>query len=302
MVSWHIEPTSKCVLECPLCDRTVFYERFKKRELHEINIKDIVNFLGKNAQVTMCGNNGDPIYHSEFFQLCEKLKEQDAVIHICTNASGKNKTWWSNLVKILDHKDKITFAVDGLEDTNHVYRKNAKWHTIIDAMKICAESPIQTVWKFIIFKHNQHQIDTAKEYSIELGIDEFQLEKSDRWLGNTDLMPDDKFVDQRYTYKKDVVDDKKVNAKINPVCMKDEKPQNQLYIDSAGNFYPCCWQGVYGYRHNDIFDPRKNKFHIKDFTADTILEHPEVKQFFSKIFDYEKVNKCCKIYCGVKNG
>ena len=166
MVSWHIEPTSKCVLECPLCDRTVFYERFKKRELHEINIKDIVNFLGKNAQVTMCGNNGDPIYHSEFFQLCEKLKEQDAVIHICTNASGKNKTWWSNLVKILDHKDKITFAVDGLEDTNHVYRKNAKWHTIIDAMKICAESPIQTVWKFIIFKHNQHQIDTAKEYSI----------------------------------------------------------------------------------------------------------------------------------------
>ena len=31
MVSFHIEPTSKCTLECPLCDRTWFYETFKKR-------------------------------------------------------------------------------------------------------------------------------------------------------------------------------------------------------------------------------------------------------------------------------
>ena len=27
-INWHIEPTSKCTLECPLCDRTWFYEKF----------------------------------------------------------------------------------------------------------------------------------------------------------------------------------------------------------------------------------------------------------------------------------
>ena len=64
MVDFHIEPTSKCTLECPLCDRTWFYEKFKKRLLHEINVDNIVNFVGPNAVVSMCGNNGCLLYTS----------------------------------------------------------------------------------------------------------------------------------------------------------------------------------------------------------------------------------------------
>ena len=67
-VDWHIEPTSKCTLECPLCDRTWFYEKFKKRELHEINVEQLTMFLGSNAKIYFCGNNGDPIYHSKFIE------------------------------------------------------------------------------------------------------------------------------------------------------------------------------------------------------------------------------------------
>ena len=52
MISWHIEPTSKCTLECPLCDRTWFYETFKKRLLHEINVNNLVNFLGQDAKIS----------------------------------------------------------------------------------------------------------------------------------------------------------------------------------------------------------------------------------------------------------
>ena len=52
MISWHIEPTSKCTLECPLCDRTWFYETFKKRLIHEINVDNLVNFLGQDAKIS----------------------------------------------------------------------------------------------------------------------------------------------------------------------------------------------------------------------------------------------------------
>ena len=76
MVNFHIEPTSKCTLECPLCDRTWFYEKFKKRELHEINVEQLTMFLGSNAKIYFCGNNGDPIYHSKFIELCSKLVEE----------------------------------------------------------------------------------------------------------------------------------------------------------------------------------------------------------------------------------
>ena len=82
MVSWHIEPTIKCTLECPLCDRTWFYNNFGRIELHEINVDQLVNFLGNDANLTFCGNNGDPIYHSKFIELCSKLKSNNCKIAI----------------------------------------------------------------------------------------------------------------------------------------------------------------------------------------------------------------------------
>ena len=30
-ISWHIEPTSRCTLECPGCDRTWYNKTFKKQ-------------------------------------------------------------------------------------------------------------------------------------------------------------------------------------------------------------------------------------------------------------------------------
>ena len=158
MVSFHIEPTSKCTLECPLCDRTWFYETFKKRNLHEINVDNIVNFIGVNASISLCGNNGDPIYHSNFLELCKKFKDNNCSLHIHTNGSAKTKAWWEKLKNILTKDDCITFAIDGLEDTNHVYRKNAKWNSIMTAIKTLKNRDFKTVWQFIPFKHNQHQI------------------------------------------------------------------------------------------------------------------------------------------------
>jgi sulfatase maturation enzyme AslB (radical SAM superfamily) len=178
MVSFHIEPTSKCTLECPLCDRTWFYETFKKRELHEINIEHLVNFVGPNADVNMCGNNGDPIYHSGFHSLCQRLKNNNCKLSITTNGSAKTKKWWNELNAILDNNDTVTFSIDGLEDTNHLYRKNAKWKSIMDAIEVLKVRKCQMVWKYIVFKHNQHQIKEAMELSNQFGFDCFKLEHS----------------------------------------------------------------------------------------------------------------------------
>ena len=139
MVSFHIEPTSKCTLECPLCDRTWFYETFKKRNLHEINIEHLVEFVGTNAKINMCGNNGDPIYHSRFLDLCIRLKDNNCKISITTNGSSKTKSWWKKLNSILDENDILQFSIDGLEDTNHLDRKNAKWNSIMNGIGVFAQ-------------------------------------------------------------------------------------------------------------------------------------------------------------------
>lgn len=304
-ISWHIEPTSKCLLECPLCDRTWFYEKFKKRLNHEINIDHLIKFFnGHSPNVLMCGNNGDPIYHSKFHELCLALKKNNSTIKITTNGSGKKKEWWTKLCSILDKKDSLTFSIDGLEDTNHLYRKNAKWNSIMEAIEIIRKFKFDTTWKYIVFKHNQHQIQEAKKLSEILGFKNFRLEKSDRWLDEQSekFKPSINFIDSYHAHQLKVLTTPEHNVKIEPLCIKNDIPSNRLYIDAEGNFYPCCWIGTYRYKFKSIFSPKKLNFNIKNHSINDIINHSEVKNFFQSTKHYESANECCKIQCGVNNG
>ena len=205
MIDFHIEPTSKCTLECPLCSRTWFYETYKKRSLHEIDTDALVTFIGKDKKLSLCGNHGDPIYHSKFIELCTRLKDNNCEISIITNGSSKTKKWWQELNSVLDRQDTIIFSIDGLQDTNHIYRINAKWQSIMDAVQVLQTRRCQMKWKFIVFKHNQHQIKDAELLSKKLTFDQFYADFSDRWLGKKDLMPDKEYVDETYKQSEEIL-------------------------------------------------------------------------------------------------
>jgi MoaA/NifB/PqqE/SkfB family radical SAM enzyme len=304
-ITWHIEPTSKCILECPLCDRTWFYKKFKKRELHEINIDHLLKFFnGVPYTVNFCGNNGDPIYHSKFHDLCVKLKKTGCKISITTNGSKKSTAWWEKLGSILTTADQITFSLDGLEDTNKIYRINSDWESIMNGFNTIKKYGIKTVWKFIVFRHNQHQIEEAEKLSKELGFSEFRLEKSDRWLEEQglDLKPLEEFVDNFNNHQLNVLNNANYETTMSPVCLTNNMPANQLYIDAEGNFYPCCWIGTYRYKFKSIFSPKQLNFNIRSYSISDILNNSNVKKFFQSTKDYESAHNCCKLQCGVNNG
>lgn len=302
MVNFHIEPTSKCTLECPLCDRTWFYEKFKKRNLHEINVDHIVKFVGANANVYLCGNNGDPIYHSNFLTLVKKFKDNNCKLQINTNGSSKTKEWWTKLNAMLDTNDIVTFCIDGLEDTNHLYRINAKWKSIMNAVDIFQNRKCKMEWKYIVFKHNQHQIAEAKKLSTRLGFDIFLLRQSNRWLGRKDLMPDKEYTDTYHEHQSKVLIDSNYSVTMKPNCLKNNLPSRDLYIDAEGDFYPCCWMATYRYKYKSIFSPKQNSFNIESCSLADILENPTVKAFFKTTKQFTSAHECCKIQCGVKNG
>ena len=300
MADFHIETTSKCTLECPLCDRTWFEKKFKKRLLHEIDVDTIVNFVGKNNNLNLCGNNGDPIYHSRFLELCMKFKKNNNSLAIETNGSAKTQNWWRQLAEVLDQKDSITFAIDGLEDTNHLYRKNAKWDSIMTAVQTVVGKSFKTIWKFIVFKHNQHQIEQAKQKSKELGFDEFKVIHSHRWGDRQDLMPDKKYTNNKFETQQKVVAEEVV-GKMMPGCLL-EKDGIQMYVDSEGDFYPCCWMGSYRYKYKSMFKPNEKKYNITNTNLQKILNDKKVKEFYESTKQFTSAHECCKIHCGELNG
>ena len=299
-ITWHIEPTSKCILECSLCDRTWFYQKFKKRLTQDINIDHLITFFKDHEpNITMCGNNGDPIYHAKFHELCIRLKKIRSKIEIVTNGSGKKKAWWEKLCEILTSEDAIEFSIDGLQDTNHLYRINSNWDSIMDAIEVVTKYNIKTTWKFIVFKHNEHQIKDAQKLSKKLGIVEFKLIKSDRWW-KQDIIPSPEYVDPIYEHQIAVTKgtDKKSTIKQQCMTVQNGDPDHQLYIDSDGDFYPCCKTGLYAFRYKNIFSPKHKKYNIMDNTIKQILDGHEVKKFFDSTKSYDTADPCCKIYCG----
>lgn len=300
MADFHIETTSKCTLECPLCDRTWFEKKFKKRLLHEIDVDTIVNFVGKNNNLNLCGNNGDPIYHSRFLELCMKFKKNNNSLAIETNGSAKTQNWWRQVAEVLDEKDSITFAIDGLEDTNHLYRKNAKWDSIMTAVETVKGKKFKIIWKFIVFKHNQHQIKEAEQKSKELGFNKFKIIHSHRWGDRKDLMPDKEYTNNKFeTQQKGITTN--ADGKMTPGCLI-KQDGIQMYIDSEGDFYPCCWMGSYRYKYKSIFKPNAKKYNIANTNLESILKDIKVKEFYESTKQFTSAHECCKIQCGVKHG
>jgi len=184
--SLEIELTSKCILACPGCARTI--DKAYTKEWHAGDMPlDYVKKLCDSTdyiQYNFIGCYGDAIYHPKFIEICEYFLEKNKKILVHTNGSNKPAKWWERLAQLNWNKNDhtFTFSLDGLEDTNHIYRINAKWNTILQGIQILTKAKNQPalIWKFIKFPYNAHQINQAKLMSKDLGFDTFEIVDSYR--------------------------------------------------------------------------------------------------------------------------
>ena len=69
----------------------------------------------------------------------------------------------------------IVFGSDGLSDTNHIYGRNTQWKFIMDSARTFIDAGGQAIWDFIVFEHNQHQVEKARTLSATLGFSKFNI-------------------------------------------------------------------------------------------------------------------------------
>jgi MoaA/NifB/PqqE/SkfB family radical SAM enzyme len=184
----EIELTTACTLGCPGCPRN--YQKHLKGQWNTGHMSlDSVKWIAKNTdfnQYLFVGCYGDPIYHPDIVQILDFYAWLGKRVSIETNASNTKKEIWDTINEELDlHTFTWTFSVDGLEDTNHIYRKRSNWSHIEYAMSKILSMPKErrpvTVWKWIEFPYNKHQTLEAKALAKSIGFDEFASVTSTRW-------------------------------------------------------------------------------------------------------------------------
>lgn len=277
MVSLHVEPTSRCTLGCPRCERTIFLDKFGKKNFRilDLDINVFENFIDIPVdRIDICGNLGDPIYHRKFIELVLMLTTKCKHISITTNGSHKTRQWWKNLNSVLRTGDVVQFSIDGTPENFTEYRINGDWDSIQVAIEECVVGPATTKWKYIPFSFNETDIDTTRELSVNLGIDKFLVEPSDRWLKNDPLRPTNHIgsrdaVKQLYDVQKDF--------DIDPAC----KNNRYHYISADGYYTPCCFSKNYEFYYKSIWWKNKETHDIKTTKLSEQIRHFD--KFYSTI-------------------
>lgn len=230
----HIEPTDVCQAACPLCARETD-KNFRKDRQHHLDMYKIMQVFDADCiaeldKMFMCGNYGDPAagkYTLNIYREFRKLNP-DIVLGMNTNGGLQNTLWWHELGRIFNQpQDYVVFSIDGLEDTNGVYRKNVNWAKLMANVEAFIAAGGSAHWDMLVYKHNQHQVDEAEQLAKDTGFKWFRAKVSKR--GFTDRL------EQPIGWQLPTVYATKINC--------HALDEQSLYIDAQGRSSPCCWLG-----------------------------------------------------------
>ena len=189
----HLELTNGCNSKCPMCPRYItnggkINPLLKLDEVSLDQFKDWfdVEFVKKLHWVMSCGNYGDPIVAKDMLEIYDYMRSnnQQMGLRVHTNASARSTDWWKELGKMCnlsERGDYITFSIDGLEDTNHLYRRGTVFSKILENVKAFISAGGIAHWDYIVFRHNEHQVDTAFKIAKKLGFKNFNIKRTSRW-------------------------------------------------------------------------------------------------------------------------
>jgi MoaA/NifB/PqqE/SkfB family radical SAM enzyme len=189
----HLEMTEACNASCPMCARNLNGGEVSPL-LHgaELSIADIelifpIDFIKQLNRLYMCGNYGDPAVASDTLEAFAYFREHNAKLNLSmhTNGSMKKPEWWAELAGVIGQKGYVIFGVDGLEDTNHLYRQGTVWPKIMENAQAFINAGGRARWDYIVFAHNEHQVEEARTLATKMGFEKFNIKKSNRFFSNT---------------------------------------------------------------------------------------------------------------------
>ena len=283
----HLEITQRCNAACPMCDRNENggpVNQHIRGDEKELTLSDCIDmfpadFIGQLKTMFMCGNLGDPISARDTLEVMQWFRDcnPNMWLSMNTNAGMQSAEWWGKLARVIGRNGCVIFSVDGLEETNHLYRQNVKWKLVERNMKAFIAAGGRARWDYLIFEHSECDVERAEQLAEEWGVEKFMKKKTGRFINassdkkethqaknhkgvNTTVLAKPKKVEHQNTalLKQKEIEktygsmmDYYNTAKIK--CKVASKDRNSIFVTAEGLIMPCCWTAgrMYKWWHAD---------------------------------------------------
>lgn len=276
----HFEITSRCNAVCPMCPRFARDPDLPTNTLTEnLTLGEITidqfkvmfkpEFIKKLKRFRYCGNFGDPIVARDMLETVKYLREHSDTVEIWVHTNGGARTpeWWTELGLAIGDHGCVVFGIDGLEDTNHLYRQNVKWDKLMENVQACVDTGVICDWQMIVFRHNEHQIDDVVQLSsmMNMGVkvrstarfrrgDNMPVRSRSGDITHHLQIPSDEFKNASVDEYNELIRQKRLDGELDrtPISCHAQNIK-EIYVAYDGMVFPCCWIATWWLLHR--FDP-----------------------------------------------
>ncbi len=174
-----IEPTNICNLKCPMCPSGNGSLKREKGFMNFDTFKMIIDQTYKKSMMLLLWNQGEPFLNKDIFKMTKYASQKGLYVILSTNASLD-----LNPKDVVNSGiDTLIFSLDGItQKTYEQYRVGGNLSKVFANLKdIIAEKEKQNSklplieWQFIVFRHNENEIETVKKVAKSLKVDFLKL-------------------------------------------------------------------------------------------------------------------------------
>ncbi len=243
-----LEVTNVCNLKCPFCltgkgisgGREVRHMTFEEA-------KQVIDDVYDSIYLLQLYTWGEPLLNKDFLRIVEYAKTKNIYIMLSTNATAMTPSYCDRL--IASGIDYITVAIDGGSDeTYEKYRVGGNYTKVLSNVRALLERREAAgvthpfvEWQFIVFRHNEHEVESTEAMAYEIGINKFTPLPA--------YTEDESWLPQGEKYRE---------AVFNPERLKNcERPWTHLNVRADGGIASCCYEFA---KKDDFGELREDRF------------------------------------------
>lgn len=242
-ITFSVEPTTSCNLGCPECPSGLKQFTRPVGEMEEELYRKLVDELANDLLYLYFYFQGEPYLHPRFTELVRYAADKRIYTVTSTNAHFLTERKAEETVR--SGLSRILISVDGTtQETYSQYRIHGSLDKVlegtrrlVEARKRLRSSTPHIVWQFLVVRHNEHQVQDAKQMAKALGVDDIRFKTAqihDYHQGHPLIPTTETF--SRYRQKTD--GSWEIKNKLENQCWK---LWHSAVMTWDGKIVPCCF-------------------------------------------------------------
>lgn len=176
-----LDVTNLCNLRCPYCPTGS--RRNAGRGVRTMDLSAVDRLLeefGDSLISVNLFNWGEPLLHPQLATIVSRIHDRRVFTQISSNLSGDYKAALEDICRAgLDY---LVVSTSGAsQEVHELYHRNGRLALVADNIRAIADfkhthrrrTPV-VEWKFLMFKHNAHEVDAARALAKQSGADLFR--------------------------------------------------------------------------------------------------------------------------------